>query len=97
MGVVSELKNNVKILTAEKIYRYYLDKRVSPVEIERIRAQFFADDHALWYQKNDGPSADTNENDKSSSDENSSNYSDGKGGNAQGEADYEDRKPQEER
>ena len=95
--VISDLKSNLKILTAEKIYRYYSDKKVSLGEVEKIRAQFFADDHALWYQKNDGQGADTNENCKSSSDENSSNDSDGKNGNAQGGADYEDRKSQEER
>ena len=51
--VYNELKGNVKILTAEKIYRYYLDKNLTPVEIANLRAIFYADDHSLWYEKPD--------------------------------------------
>jgi predicted metal-dependent peptidase len=97
VAVISELKSNLKILTAEKIYRYYLDKRVSPVEIERIRAQFFADDHALWYQKDDGQS-DSGEQDGDSNSEDAS--SDGSGGERDdypGGEENEDRSLQEER
>lgn len=51
--VYTELKENVKILTAEKIYRYYLDKNLTPVEIANLRAIFYADDHSLWYETPD--------------------------------------------
>ena len=95
--VISELKSNLKILTAEKIYRYYLDKRVSPVEIERIRAQFFADDHTLWYQKDGGQSANDDQDGDSSSEENPLNGSGGESDNSQVREKNEDRKSQEER
>jgi predicted metal-dependent peptidase len=50
---ISELKSKLKLLTAEKIYRYYLDKHISDDEIAKIRRDFIADDHALWYKKDD--------------------------------------------
>lgn len=49
---IFELKSKLKLLTAEKIYRYYLDKHISDDEIAKIRRDFIADNHALWY-KND--------------------------------------------
>ena len=95
--VISELKNNVKILTAEKIYRYYLDKKVSLGEVEKIRDQFFADDHALWYQKDDGQSANDDKDGDSESGENSLNDSNGKNIDSQIKEDYRERQAQEER
>ena len=56
-SVVNELKSKIKILTAEKIYRYYLDKKITETEIARIRKDFLADDHSLWYQNDDGSEA----------------------------------------
>ena len=50
-ALINELKSKIKILTAEKIYRYYLDKKITEAEIEKIRKDYFADDHSLWYQK----------------------------------------------
>ena len=50
--VISKLKSNLNFLTAEKIYRYYLDKKICPKEIEKIRANFLVDDHSIWYQNN---------------------------------------------
>ena len=51
--VYSELKQEIKILTAEKIYRYYLDKGISSVEMAQLRGLFYADDHFLWYETAD--------------------------------------------
>lgn len=48
--VYSELKQEIKILTAEKIYRYYLDKSLSPLGMAQLRGLFYADDHFLWYE-----------------------------------------------
>lgn len=48
--VYSELKQKIKILTAEKIYRYYLDKGLSPLGMAQLRGLFYADDHFLWYE-----------------------------------------------
>ena len=53
-ALINELKSKIKILTAEKIYRYYLDKKITKAEIEKIRKDYFADDHSLWYQNDDG-------------------------------------------
>ena len=46
----AELKQEIKLLTAEKIYRYYLDKGLTPVEMAQLRGLFYADDHFLWYE-----------------------------------------------
>lgn len=48
--VYDELKRNIKMLTAEKIYRYYLDKGLSAMEMAQLRGCFYADDHFLWYE-----------------------------------------------
>lgn len=51
--VFSELKQEIKILTAEKIYRYYLDKGLSSLDMAQLRGCFYADNHFLWYETED--------------------------------------------
>lgn len=51
-AVIHELKQTVKHLTAEKIYRYYVNKGLSPGQIRELRRPFRVDDHGLWYQEN---------------------------------------------
>jgi predicted metal-dependent peptidase len=47
---IAELSSaGVKPLTAEKIYRHYLDFAADDEQIERIRREFYADDHSPWY------------------------------------------------
>ena len=46
---LSRLKTKVKYMTAEIIYRYFLDNRPSENEILRLRRFFQADSHDLWY------------------------------------------------
>ena len=48
-SVYEELQKEVKQLTAEKIYRYYLDKQLPPEKLAELRGAFYADDHRLWY------------------------------------------------
>ncbi|WP_243413763.1 VWA-like domain-containing protein [Pseudoflavonifractor phocaeensis] len=48
-ALLQHLRGVVKPLTAEKIYRYYLDHRPSPEELLRLRQTVLADDHTLWY------------------------------------------------
>ncbi len=48
-AVLQELKRNLKYLTAEKIYRYYLDKKLTDEEYWVIGEPFCGDDHNLWY------------------------------------------------
>ena len=50
--VISSLKKQVKYLTAEVLYRYFLDSKLSPSEIWKLRAIFFLDDHSIWYKRN---------------------------------------------
>ena len=49
-SVISALKIELKLMTAEKIYRYYLDQNLSDEQIEALRVDFYADDHSIWYQ-----------------------------------------------
>ena len=48
-AVCEKLKNEIGQLTAEKIYRYYLDRKLTPVQMADLRGLFYADDHVLWY------------------------------------------------
>ena len=48
-SVYAELQKEIKQLTAEKIYRYYLDKQLSSQKLAELRGAFYNDDHRLWY------------------------------------------------
>lgn len=48
-AVLEKLRGAVTDLTAEKLYRYFLDHRPEPEEFLEMRALFYADDHTLWY------------------------------------------------
>lgn len=47
--VFDKLESEIKHLTAEKIYDYYMNSNLSPSQMANLRAIFFADDHFLWY------------------------------------------------
>ena len=49
--ILGDLERKVKYLTAEKIYRHYVNLNLRPGEIREIRKHFRADDHGLWYQE----------------------------------------------
>jgi len=40
----------VNTLTAEKIYRHFLDREISDEEIAEIQKHFLADNHEIWYK-----------------------------------------------
>lgn len=42
-------KNKVKNVSAEKIYRYFLDEKLSDHLVEKLSLLFKGDDHVLWY------------------------------------------------
>ena len=42
-------KKKVKTISAEKIYRYFLDEKLSADLVERLSRLFKGDDHCLWY------------------------------------------------
>lgn len=48
--IIAELKKSLKLMTAEKIYRYYLDQNPDDEALANLRLDFFADNHTLWYQ-----------------------------------------------
>lgn len=47
--LTEHLRQNVKQLTAEKIYRYLQDRAFTPDKIAKMRKSFAADDHSVWY------------------------------------------------
>ena len=77
--VYAELKQKIKILTAEKIYRYYFDKGLTAAETAQLRGLFYADDHSLWYATASELAAiigaDNNDDGENNSDSNDSNDS----------------------
>ncbi len=46
---LQKLEKELKLLTAEKLYRYFLDRQLPPQEMERLRQLFAADQHDIWY------------------------------------------------
>ncbi|MBR5020252.1 MAG: hypothetical protein IKY17_01355, partial [Oscillospiraceae bacterium] len=48
--ILAELRREVRPLTAEKIYRYYLKRNLSSGQLREERKHFRVDDHGLWYQ-----------------------------------------------
>jgi len=61
--VIDKLKKSLKLMTAEKIYRYYLDLNLSDQDLASIRQEFITDNHTLWYipPKQETPSEDGEE------------------------------------
>ena len=48
-AVLHDLNREIGPLTAEKLYRYFLDSGLSAESIQQLRQQFQADNHLLWY------------------------------------------------
>ena len=47
---IESLKGKVNSLTAEKLYRYFLDS-LSDAQVAKLRTSFVADDHTPWFEK----------------------------------------------
>ena len=47
--VYSELTKQIKLLTAEHLYRHFLESKPSGRELLRLESLFQVDDHRLWY------------------------------------------------
>ncbi len=47
-NVYNDLRKELKVLTAEGIYRVLTAKRLSPFELTRTKEEFCIDDHSLW-------------------------------------------------
>lgn len=50
--VIEAIHKNVKYLTAEKIYAYFMSGDLLEDEIKSWRTIFKADDHSIWYERN---------------------------------------------
>ncbi len=46
---IEHLKSQIKFLTAEKIYHYFIEENVSREDMKQLRVLFAADEHELWY------------------------------------------------
>ncbi len=55
--VIAEFSSNIKVLTAEKIYRYLLVE-IGDDKVEQLKKLFFVDDHTCWYQDKEKKSED---------------------------------------
>ena len=49
--IILQIKNNVKCMTAEVIYRYFCDLNIDEKQLWEIRKVFFCDDHSIWYER----------------------------------------------
>lgn len=74
---IARIHKVVGFLSAEKIYRYFMDSHLSEKELQRLEALFDLDDHSLWYQNgSNGISLDGNSSNYSNdADDDSSNNS----------------------
>ena len=52
--IISELKKELNLITAEKVYRYFLANPPSPAKLNEIKEAFTADDHSPWYMPPEG-------------------------------------------
>lgn len=55
--IVDAYANELKTLTAEKLYRFFQEKKLSPKTIENLTILFKTDDHFLWYLTDEQKSA----------------------------------------
>ena len=69
---ISKLKQELKLLTAEKIYIYLIENE-NEENIEKIRQLFYADNHEIWYMTSDQADEKYNLNPQSGSNKNSNN------------------------
>jgi len=61
---IQRLQRKVKILTAEKIYRYLILNPIEAEELFALEEYFFADDHSRWYPKEKPPEGTSDESDE---------------------------------
>ena len=58
---IDHLKTELKFLTAEKIYHYFLEQNVSEEDMKKLRLLFAADDHELWYKSTESGASEGSE------------------------------------
>jgi predicted metal-dependent peptidase len=62
------LRSRVKPLTAEKLYRHFLDQPPAEEEFQRLEELFRADDHSAWFPNDEDDDKEQNERDEDSPD-----------------------------
>ena len=55
--ICARLEKEIGKLTAEKIYRYFLDSGLPPAGMAKMRGAFLADDHTVWYMTDEEKAA----------------------------------------
>ncbi len=80
--VIDKLKSEINMLTAEKVYHYYMEKGLSPVRLKQLRSMFMVDDHSCWYGDTDPFAAEAAGDGTSDSHRNPSGDGDEKGENS---------------
>lgn len=48
-GLTETIKAEVPVLTAERIYRWLIDRKITDAELNEGRIPFVGDDHSIWY------------------------------------------------
>lgn len=48
-GTLAKLKAQLKLITAETIYRYFINQKLNDQQLADLQAAFYADDHSIWY------------------------------------------------
>ncbi|MBQ9155371.1 MAG: hypothetical protein IJ137_01170, partial [Eubacterium sp.] len=49
--LIRDLAGKLPRLSAEWIYKYFMEENISDVEIDQLRRNFMADDHSIWHNK----------------------------------------------
>lgn len=49
--LIRELEEHLPRLTAERIYRYFVEKDLSAADCQQLRKYFYADDHTIWHNR----------------------------------------------
>jgi predicted metal-dependent peptidase len=64
------LEKELKVLTVEKLYRYFSEENIIDIfEIEKLEREFALDDHGFWSRLSDNPSEDDSDERKEKDDE----------------------------
>ena len=52
-GVIERMRKNINLFTAEKIYSYFAEEKLSANELAEMKELFSFDDHSIWYKIED--------------------------------------------
>lgn len=90
-SAISKIQRNVKLMNAESIFVYFVDKNVSQNTLGQYATVFSADDHSVWYKQPQESDSDSNGNSNSNSDSDSDSESDSDSDGNNSESDSQER------